>query len=627
MTKYLVLFLSVISFAVYFPSTSGSFVYDDFFTVVNNDHLTGGHTVSKILSSPSYWGSQHGTRFYRPIFTLVVSAIRSIGNNNPIYFHVFFLLLHTIVVILVFFISFYLTSELLLTFVVSFIYAIHPIHVENVAYITGGNDVLCAFFFFLLLFIQIKYPSQTKTYLLTILLLFLGFFSKETAIAYIPIYFAYLWMIGHRINNPAKTAVVFTVSVFAILAIRFSIQGSFYGIDTPDYWFNFIPYLSAWHAKLSAVKVLGLYIAHILFPISLSPDYSFPIIQPFGVDFLSILLFILPIALLALIFVIKDNIFRFGIIFFFITISLVSNFLFPIGTIMGDRLLYIPSFGLILAIVRLWQILSRKFAFPKFVSVAVFTIFSFFFIFQTITYSRVWNSSMDLWSYTIKHHPKSSQALANLSTEYAKADFNKALSLLNRALAVNDKNYATYNGIGRLYEAKLMLDSANSYYSKAISLNPFFLPAYLYRGINYGKQGNNLSAIEDFKKCLELNNNQLHAHFNLAFCLYRIKDFDNSLIQINAALQLNADPNLILLRAKTYLELKEPLSAVKDLQTCLSSGFNIEEARYYLSYANILLNNTSGAIEEMRLLLKTNPEYHEFVLKQPEFKAIYDSLR
>jgi protein O-mannosyl-transferase len=191
--RYMTFILVFITLAVFYPTFNNGFQlsWDDQWQVLDYKYVTN-HSLSELL--------YHFTHFhlgqYFPVNTLLYIAIYKLWGFDPIAFHAVCFIIHIINVLLLFFIlrttintvkPIWTESRVnLFAFLTAVIFAVHPLQVESVAWISASKIVLYAMFFLLGIWFYLRY-LKTMSYwhlLMVILLYLLSFGSKEQAIIF-----------------------------------------------------------------------------------------------------------------------------------------------------------------------------------------------------------------------------------------------------------------------------------------------------------------------------------------------------------------------------------------------------------------------------------------------------------
>src|SRR4029450_11467771 len=171
------LFLAGISVAVFAQTTRYEFVnFDDDLYVYNAPAIQAGPTLKGIAAA---FTSPHA-RNWHPLTTLSHMLDCRLYGLNASGHHATNIILHTIAVLLLFQVLRQMTGAAWRSAIVAALFAVHPLHVESVAWISERKDVLSAVFFFLMLGAYVRYaraPSRTR-YLVVTALFAAGLMSK-----------------------------------------------------------------------------------------------------------------------------------------------------------------------------------------------------------------------------------------------------------------------------------------------------------------------------------------------------------------------------------------------------------------------------------------------------------------
>ena len=162
---YGALVLLVVVCAALFANTFGNpFIWDEQGLVIDNNYIKSLKHIP-FLFSPGYWNNHStGTKGqYRPLRTLTFSLDYSLWGLNPKGYHLTNLLIHTLNVILIYFLILLLPgSNRGLSFLCALFFAAHPIHTESITWIKNRSDLLSLFFFILSFHLFIRY-TQNRT--------------------------------------------------------------------------------------------------------------------------------------------------------------------------------------------------------------------------------------------------------------------------------------------------------------------------------------------------------------------------------------------------------------------------------------------------------------------------------
>jgi Flp pilus assembly protein TadD len=337
------------------------FLLDDLPLIVENEKLHSLRNIVAICKSP-YWADRAGME-YRPTTQTIWAALWTAGDGRPVVFHVFGLLLGLAVALLAYRFLLKIGTAPRTAFTAALLFALFPIHTEATTSVVGSAELLAAVFGFGALLL---YSGGRRAAALT--LFALAVFSKESAAAFaaLPVILPGLRPTTPR--RPAQTEVGAPVSqhrphlmhqqlitaalaaaVIAgnLLAHRAVLRGDVIApLDNP------MAQLDPVRRILTALWVQCLYLFKTVAPVWLSADYSYQEIPPVmslghgrawaGLALLTLAGFL----------VWRYKRLRPAVLTYAVMFSATANVIFPIGTMMGERLAYTPSIGpaLLLAI-------------------------------------------------------------------------------------------------------------------------------------------------------------------------------------------------------------------------------------------------------------------------------------
>lgn len=569
---FLPILVSLIAFLAYLNTLHHQFVFDDFRVITNNPYIKDWKYFPALFNSDYFKIS--GELSYRPLVTLSYFIDYAIWLLNPFGFHLTNLLIHTLNTVLVFFLIFKITNNLKLATIASLFFSIHPILTETVNSVGFREDLLCATFFLVTLFFYVKlYTSKYKKICYTISLLAYCFslLSKEMAIS-LPLIIFFLdrlllqssGVMSHPHPDPPPSRgrepgnLPIPVHQQKLLHIFPSPCGR--GLGGGDFESAFKTYLKTRILRyypgfilmsigymllrlvffksaiehvaypgnslatnfLTMTKVIASYIKLWFFPVVLNPDYhvtfeTTPIKPPFLVS----LALLVCIAFLAVRLYRRQKEITFSILWIFITLIPVMNII-PIGNIMAERYLYLPSFGFCLfAGILILKIHARV---PKSYHPFVNACFAAIFILSlahTIRYNRIWFDKQTLWYYTVLNTSCSFNAHNNLGKEYyEKGLLDKAIEEYTIALSkASEVRYAypiAHYNLGIAYDEKGMYDASIQAYRNALRIEPKNGDTHNNLAITLFKDGQVDLAIEEFRAAITQDPDNPTYHDNLA---------------------------------------------------------------------------------------------------------------
>ena len=315
---------------------------------------------------------------YRPLTTFSYMFNYSVLGNgtNPSGYHWLNFALHAVNVGLVYLMGLVIFEQVPAALLLAALWGIHPALTESVTNIVGRADLLGAFGVLAALHAHRKaldaLGGRKALWLAAIgLAVTAGIFSKESTIVVLAVLAIYDLTFGRAVSWKARLPSYAAVSIpcLVFLYMRANVLG---GVPTTAFPFGDNPLVGAdfWTARMTAIKVIGRYLALLAWPAQFSFDYSFNEIPLFGwrltnwEDLKAILSLLVCLggAAAAIVYWRRRKPVFFGIAFFFATLSPTSNLVIRIGSIMAERFLYLPSVGIAVLVVYGVYWLSQRMA-------------------------------------------------------------------------------------------------------------------------------------------------------------------------------------------------------------------------------------------------------------------------
>ena len=504
-------FLFIFSFLLYLNSLFGNFVFDDRKTVLANFDITKLANIPKFFISP-YFQNKPQSGIYRPLI-MVTYAIDHLWfkTNSAFFFHLTNILLHSTNAVLVFMLIKKLSKDKKLAFFTALLFASHPINTEAVSWISGRPELL-AFLFSLLSILNFLKNNWLKTNIF----LLLALFSKETAIVLIPLYI-YLFFSSKKLKQSLNLNSVYCLlfTVYIYFSFRWLALGKFIFSNDATIVENPLKYAPFLPRIFTALKIFTLYLVKFVFPLKLSADYSYNQIPILNSPFHTLTIFGFLFILAAIAWLIKKKtaiILRLSLFFLLFPYLLVSNLILPIGTIMGERLMYFPSLGFCLIsgffFLKLYSFChSRTPHLTGIWNLLTITIISLYFL-RTFLRNLDWQNEFKLYTSMAKASPNSILARSNLGGMHiVNKDWAKAKKELLTANNVCECYPHAANNLGLVYQHEENLEKAEKWFKKAIEIDPNYQLGYKNLGILYFNQAKFKEAKIQFKKILPGNEN------------------------------------------------------------------------------------------------------------------------
>ncbi len=410
-TRYLILFVIILSSAVYFNSIFGGFVLDDMVLIQKNPAIH------------SFWNI--GLLTYRWVRTFSYAVDYAIWGLNPIGYHLSNLLYNTLTVLVVLWMTRRLTGNYIMSFVTAFAFALHPIHTEAVSYLSGRRDILSALFYLLgfLAYLKGRETGGTRCYVGAVLCYLLGISAKEMAITLPFLIFAYeiLRDIHEERDSSVPTGVLFCRSLrknlqhfkWVILFSALLLAGYLYIILFLEHASGMVTTkgIKWWGGDpvsnfTTVFTVVAAYVKKLLFPVVLRFDYRMtPLYHSFlDVSVLLSMALILGLLLFSFLVMRRHRLVTFAVWFFFITLLPVMQII-PHHMLMAEHYLYLPSYGFCLLggllADRVYRLRTQVFL----LFLSGFLVGSFYFV-RTVDRNRDWLDTFALTAEGLRHDPE-----------------------------------------------------------------------------------------------------------------------------------------------------------------------------------------------------------------------------
>ncbi len=490
----------LLSFLIFGNGIAGDFVFDDATIVQNRGDLKNSGDFFNLFISP-YHQNMPKTGLYRPLTMASYFLNHLIFGSSPASFHIFNIVIHALNSFLVFWLVSLLFRRRSLAYISYLLFLFHPIHTEAVTSIVGRAELL-AFFWSLITF----YLFLKNRKILAGAAFLFALMSKESALALVPMVFFIEWSVfGKRFFAVFKNLLFFIIPLAIYSLLRYLALGWYFaGGITTSIVENPLKFVD-WHERIfTALKVLSMYWEKLIWPIRLSADYSYnaiPVVKNIFSSlpsFLGLLVLTILVASFILPKIHKTS-FGFGAAVFFFPYLIVSNLLFPVGTIMGERLMYFSSLGF--AIMAAF-ILTKIFDYKKWSAKMVYGLLTAILIFyggRAVIRNKDWHDNQALFYATVKESPNSLITRTALAGVHIRADeWDLAKEQLKIAGSIYEDNSHLQNLLGVIADHEGNYVLAEEKYRKSLELNPDAINSYINLAELYLKQGRFEKAGENF---------------------------------------------------------------------------------------------------------------------------------
>ena len=541
-TLFLLFLIAGAGAAVYSSTFEAPFVFDDPTNIINNplirsfDYFLSSGKVQKLPAD--FVGPGLRLAFEtRPVGFLTFALNYRLNGLDVWGYHLFNILIHIVNSVLVFglvMVTFKTPSirgkdglkghhAQAVAFLTGLFFAVHPVQTQAVTYISQRFASLAALFYLgsLLSYAGSRLSEGKKTKLLLYVASLSGavlaIFTKEISFT-LPVVLALYEFVFFEGTSRRRAALLLpffsTMLVIPLKLVSGGLHDSMRLLAASEG-------VSRWDYLFTEFRVIVTYIRLLFFPVGQNLDYDYPVYHslfqlPVLLSFLFLSgLFILSVHLLG-----RSNqksdkpglkLVSFGVLWFFITLSVESSII-PIGDLIFEHRLYLPSVGFFLAgtVILLSLVFSasvqgrvKQFRYPAFLILLVPAL-----VLGVAAYERnnVWGTRVGLWEDTARKSPLKPRPHRNLALSYYEAGrFMDAIREGRVAAALAPEDPVVHSNLGLSYEKAGMLHEAANEFRAALKIDPSNSFYHYNLGMAYKRLGRVEEARKEFEESIALS--------------------------------------------------------------------------------------------------------------------------
>ncbi|MGB8368349.1 MAG: tetratricopeptide repeat protein [Verrucomicrobiia bacterium] len=591
----------VLVFLAYLPALRGGFIWDDDEYVTNNPLLTAPDGLRRI------WFSMDSPSQYFPLTYTVFCMEHSLWGLNPTGYHSVNILLHAINALLVW----RLLKRLSVpgAWLAAALFALHPVQVESVAWITELKSVLSLFFILLTLGCWIEFigdRSRRFWHWLALVFYALALFSKTTACTLPAALLLILWLKAQPIDWRRLAQVV-----------PFLAMGLGMGLLT-TWWERFhqgtqgeLFSMGGRERLLVASHALWFYAGKLFWPVNLTFSYPRWAIDPANPSAYGWLL--LGIGLGVAIYFTRRFVGRsveVAALYYAATLSPLLGFVMLYTfryTFVADHYQYVASLGLIaLAAAGITLAFKTK----PILKGAVGGVLLLTLGLLTWRQAGIYRNLETLWRDTLAKNPDCWMAHNNLGLLLKdQGRIEEAMEHYHKALQINPNAAITLDDLGMALIAKGQFDEAIENFRQAIQINPNYAAALDNLGIALAAKGRFDEAIENYYKAIQINPNSAPALYNLGMAFAAKGRFDEAIKNFRQAIQINPNSAAALDNLGFALAAKGRFDeAIENYYKAIQASSNRTKTFFHLGMALDQLGRTREAVAQYREALRLNPD-------------------
>jgi tetratricopeptide (TPR) repeat protein len=496
----------------------------------------------------------------------------------------------------------------------AFIFALHPLQVEAVAWVSGLKDVLCGWWAVVALWQYLAYvkaPQGSQRifyYVIATGAFGLSLLAKPAAVI-VPLL---AWLLATSGLGQHRRQATSALAGWTVLALVWGVWSKW---QQPDAAMNFI--VPLWNRPIIVADALAFYLGKLLWPVSLGPDYgrsplrvlhqgwwlltgSVPILMGFGVWWKRRSL---PGIILG------ATLFTAALL----PVSGLIPFFFQGYSTVADRYVYLAVIGPALAVG--WAV--RRAQSVKLLLVTTGLLLALL-GWRSTQQVGIWHDTMALFTHALQVNPRSALAHGKLGTVFAQQErYIEAMAHYAQALQLNPHYATVYNNLGLVLFQQGQPAEAIAHYTKALQLKPDFIAAYSNLGFALADQGRLEEAIAQYHQALQLDPAAAEVHYNLGNVLRRQGQLEQALTHYMQAVQLKP----------AWAEAHNNLGSSLDDAGRLSEAItHYEQALTYQPDFAEAHNNLGDALMKQHRAAEAMRHFHAALQLRPAWAEAYYNL-
>ena len=537
---------ALVGFAVYANALSGAFVYDDLDNVLRNPWIRDpGRLGEAFTHHMAAFSQAYDTSYYRPLMHVIFAGIYGLAGSSSWSYHLSLVLLHAATCAAVFVLLARVTRRgdgdgvSAGACVGALLFAVHPVHVEAVAWVSGVVDLSYSLLVVLTLLALTSASPWRRVYLAPGLFL-VALLGKEPAVMLLPVFAAFVAARGD-LGRPGErrafltTCAALGLALAAYLALRIMALGGLMGTGGSRRLA-----VGAGEAFLTAAALFGKYTTLLLVPYMQSAVHDFPIATG-----LSDPRVWLGVAAAIVVAVLAWGVRRIpgavlGVAL--VVLPILPALYVPVlgEGLIGERYLYLPSVGLALLVAQAWNAWagvtpSRRWTAATLLVVLVATGAA-----ATLSRNRVWHDELSLWSDAAEKAPHSAAAHEYLGFALLTAGRPaEAVSSLSRAVELDPKRRDARINMASALAALGRSDEAVAQAESVLSEHPRNPEAHAILAYALAARGDLPRAVMEYRRSVELDPRNASVHNGLAIGLARLGDVVSAAAHFQEAVRLD----------------------------------------------------------------------------------------
>jgi tetratricopeptide (TPR) repeat protein len=414
---------------------------------------------------------------------------------------------------------------------VAAVFALHPIHVESVAWIAERKDVLCGLFWWLTVWAYALYaeaPSRMR-YLVVLLTLTLALCSKPMAVT-LPCVLLLLdrWPLKRRALLEKLPMMLLVISTCVVTVLAQAAGSAVRSVER----------YSLIQRATNAIWSYAMYLRDTAWPSGLAAYYPYPLDSYPALGTIAILTLLVAVTSLAWSHGSSKPYLLTGWLWYLGTLVPVIGLVQVGDQARADRYLYLPMSGVVIAVA--WW-LAERFPRPRVVTpIAAGLALSFALL--TYRQAATWRNGITLFEQALRVTENNHLAHNNLAIALAaRGRTEEAIDHYRRALEINGKSVYVHTNLGNALSVLDQRDQARQHYLAALALDPSYVGAHYNLGLLEAKEGNLLAAVDHYQRALAAAPQDVRVRNNLGITFAKLGRLDEAIAQFEAAIRVRSN--------------------------------------------------------------------------------------
>ncbi len=631
--------LVVLTFVAYWPAIQeGGFIWDD------DDYVTANKTLRDLDGLKDIWTSPQATPQYYPLVHTGYWIEYRLWGLDPTGYHVTNILLHALVSVLLWRLLRWLAVPG--AWLAAGLFALHPVHVESVAWITERKNVLSGVFYLAAALVYLKWADgktagqqRPRAYFGALLLFICALLSKTVTVSLPAALLLVAWWRQGRDGNLEKAEEslvrwwvgrILPLVPFFVIGLGFSVltvwlEKHHVGAKGAEWDLSLI------ERCLIAGRVLWFYIGKLIWPVGLCFNYP-----RWEIDAGVWWQYLFPLGFAALVIVLWAGRKRLGraplvaMLFFAGSLFPALGFfdVYPMRySFVADHFQYLANIGVLVlvaaAITNMGQRLAAGTWKPAGHALPVVVLI----LLALGSWKQCWiyRGLEVLWLDTIAKNPASWMAYNNLGQLYLHQNrLEEAIPLFEKALFHNPKDPSAPNNLGVALGKLGRDDEAKQRYQQAIEADPLDPQAYHNLGVAMAKEGKLEEAIGFYRKALEINPELAATHVNLGTTLARMGRNEEAIEEFGKAVVIEPETGLFQQNhADALMAAGRVREAADRYRAAVSLDPSLAAAHYQLGRIAMADQLLPAALEHFRDAVEQAPD---FALAHSSLAAVLSAI-